>query len=166
MVVVVGAAVVEVVLTAEPGTPPPPEQAAASRAAATKAASRRNEPPESEARLPATPEKAGNRTEGVARPKGTQDPSDDWMGCERTIREGSGRVKVVLGPSLRSALAEDSRCPGGPDRVRCGGCSTVDRDASGTLVKGDTAYSVDGRLDRIRCQLNPVPMAEPAVSTR
>jgi hypothetical protein len=37
---------------------------------------------------------------------GTRRPSDDWVGYEWTIREGSGRVVLKMNRSLRHALAE------------------------------------------------------------
>jgi len=48
---------------------------------------------------------------------------------------------------------------------RCGG-NIVYRDASGALVIGDIAYSVAGRLSRTRNLLEPVPMAEAAITAR
>lgn len=37
---------------------------------------------------------------------GTKRPSDDWMGYEWTVREGSGRVAFKMNRNLRHALAE------------------------------------------------------------
>lgn len=56
------------------------------------------------------------------------------------------------------ALSADTRCIDGPAGTRCGEANGAYRDARGTVVIDDIVYLVDGRLSRMRHQLEPIPV--------